>query len=270
MRTGLRNKLLEIAELKDCYEPTVPTKDTPKPYAVTLYSQDSKTGGLEGLSRDIEVWLYMDVSRFGNIDSLKEKVIDKLHFKSFEDPSTGRSYTARFNSTLTEDSVDTDWDAIYVGLSFSVMALKSQETSDSWEDAVTSFIVPTAPNMAIYKGGWSSGFQVPSVLVRTTSSDISALNMHLGREVRTLKVHVLSLSKEEEVRTIESIASALLHAIKILYDVEDRRFLTVEEVNVDLQQDALMSGQITVTMSRLKSPSQNYDFINFIEGKRIN
>lgn len=270
MRTGLRNKLLEIEELKDCYEPTVPTKDTLKPYAVTLYSQDSKSSGLEGLSRDIEIWLYMDISRFGKIDNLKEKVIEKLHFKSFEDPSTGRSYTARFNNTLTEDSVDTEWDAIYIGLSFSVMALKNEETSDSWEDAVANFIGSVAPDLELYKGSWSSGFQVPSILIRTENRDLSAINMHLGRESRDIKIHVLSLSKKEEINTLELISSAMIHAIKIEHNREDKRFLTVDNITIDSQQDSLLTGQLTANLSKLVNSGKEYSYISAIEGRRKN
>lgn len=59
MRAGIRQKLIDsIPELKNCYEPTVPSKDTPKPYAVIVQGSDDEQNNPTSFKRTIEIWFY--------------------------------------------------------------------------------------------------------------------------------------------------------------------------------------------------------------------
>ena len=101
MRAGIRQHLIDtVPELKDCYEPTVPTKDTPKPYAIILQSDDTNNGTVVGFKRTIEIWIYKEETSFVELDSLTEKVIKSLDMQVIEDTSENETFTCVFGGAV--------------------------------------------------------------------------------------------------------------------------------------------------------------------------
>ena len=74
MRLAIRDALkLNIADLKEVYEPNIPNKETEKPYAVTVFKDDTKNGETVGYKRNIEVWFYDKRLSFKSLDKLDYK-----------------------------------------------------------------------------------------------------------------------------------------------------------------------------------------------------
>lgn len=270
MRAGIRKQILEmVPDLKDCYEPNVPTYDTPKPYGVVVQGPDTSRQDPTSFQRTIEIWLYNDMDTFKTLDTLTLDVIKALDLKTFTDPNTGLSYTSKFNGTIGQDIVDEEWKAIVRGLQFSVIALHESKTSnDSWEKATAKFI-KSITNITAYEGTWKEDFQVPSLLCRTISKSTAGINYMSYRESRDIRIHVVSDDNGEINRIIDQIEYGLIKAIKIPLDLADRRYLTVQSIREDRSSDMLGVGQVTVTMTRINKIERELTYINKIHGRPI-
>ena len=86
MRLAIRDKILKDTDLKECYEPNVPDKQTQKPYAVTVFKDDTDNGEVLGFKRSIEIWIYDERLSFKSLDKLAEDIIKSLDLKSITDP----------------------------------------------------------------------------------------------------------------------------------------------------------------------------------------
>lgn len=269
MRAGIRKQILEnIPILKECYEPNVPRIDTPKPYAVAVQGTDSSRQDPTSFQRTVEVWLYNDIDTFKVLDSLTLETISALDLKTFTDPDTGLSYTAKFNNTIGQDLVDEEWGAIVRGLQFSIIALhETRSDNDQWEQATAEFI-NLVTDIRAYQGTWKEDFQVPSILCRTISKSTEGINYMAFKESRDIRIHVVSSDKGEMNSIISQIEYELMKAIKIPLDLADRRYLTISSIRENRDSDMLGVGQITVTMTRINKIERDFEYIDKIYGKQ--
>jgi len=266
MRAGIRKQIIKnVITLKDCYEPNVPKKSTEKPYAVVVQGSDTSSQDPTSFQRNIEVWLYCNIGTFQTMDQLMLETIKSLDLKTFTDPNTGLSYTAKFKNTIGQDMVDEEWGAIVRGLEFSVIALHEsvEPTNDTWENAAADFI-EDAVNTVAYRGAWRKDFQVPSVLCRTISKATQPMNYKSFRENRDIRIHVVSDNQNELNQLIDTIEHELMKAIKIPLDIEDRRYLTIQSIREDRNNDMLGTGQVTVTMTRINNIQRDGTYIEKI------
>lgn len=257
-----------MAALKDCYEPNVPKHNTPKPYAVVVQGEDSARQDPTSFERSVEVWIYNDIESFKELDILTEQTIEALDLKTFTDPGTLVSYTAKYNSTVGRDMVDEEWGATVRGLEFSIIALhESKATNDTWEKAAAEFINQTISIQA-YQGTWKKDFQVPSVLCRTLSKSQEPINYAAFRENRDIRIHVVSNEREEINSIINAIEYEFMKAIKIPLNLADKRYLTITAIKEDRTSDMLGTGQITVSMTRINAIQRDQVFIERIYGRK--
>lgn len=271
MRAGLRKQLIDnVISLDNAYEPNVPDKKTAKPYAVIVQGSDRSTNDPTSFSRSVEVWLYNDVDSFQTLDKLMGEVIESLDLKTFKDPNTLLSYTSKFEGTIGQDVVDEEWNAIARGLRFSIISLHDKNTisEDAWENATADFIESIIPGMKTYRGAWREDFQVPSVLCRTLNKSQEIMNYMAFRENREMRIHVVGEHKEQINSIIDTIESGLMNAIKIPLDLVDRRYLTIRSIREDRDRDMLGVGQVTVSMSRIRSIDRDIGVINKVQGKQ--
>ncbi len=96
MRLAIRNQLLkEVTELKGCYEPNVPDKQTEKPYSVVVAKDDTDNGEVVGFKRSIEIWLYDERLSFKSLDKIAEQSIKALNLKVITNPKNPENINNR-------------------------------------------------------------------------------------------------------------------------------------------------------------------------------
>lgn len=269
MRAGIRKKLIDsIPELKDCYEPTVPSKDTVKPYAVILQGSDDEQNNPTSFKRIIEIWLYEKRTTFQKLDNLMEKVITTLDLQTIEDKNTNETFTCMFEGAIGQDVADEEWNAIARGLQFSVIALheENEVNTDTWLEALESY-TKNITDHAVYLNNWKKNFEVPSILWRTTSSDRERINAALIKINKTLVCHIVSNNKNEINELLDKIEDKLIKDLKIPLDLADRRYLTIESIQEDRDADMLGVGQLTIELSRRKMIEDNTPTIDKIYGR---
>lgn len=251
MRLAIRNKLLTDTDLKECYEPNIPDKQTQKPYAVTVFKDDTDNGEVLGFKRSIEIWLYDERLSFKSLDKLSEEVIKALNLKVIIDPKTRESFTCRFDGIVGQDVVDEDWNAIAKGLKFTIVALHedTEENTDKWLNALSDF-TKDITEWPVYLNNWKSNFEVPSILWRVQNQSKERESNTLVKENKTLVCHVVSESKNKISELIDKIEDKLIDSLKVPYDLAERRYLTIESINEDREADMLTKGQLTVELFR--------------------
>ncbi|WP_446897431.1 hypothetical protein ACSVC9_10435 [Clostridium sp. LBM24168] len=271
MRSGIRQKLIDsIPELSNkCYEPNVPTKDTPKPYAVVLQGDDTDNGEVVGFKRTIEVWLYEERTTFKNLDSLGDKVIKALDMQVIEDSKTNETFTCIFDGAIGQDTVDLEWDAIARGLKFTVIALHEDDESpvDPWIEAVSSYI-NNLINIPVYPDYWRKNFAVPSVLCRILKVEPAPATLGANKILKTIRCHFVSRNKGEANSFISTVENELIQDTKIPLDIQDRRYLTISSIREDREADPLTVGQLSIDFFRFESINRkNIPVMNKIEGR---
>lgn len=258
MRAGIREYLLSnIPEFKGCYEPTVPDKDTVKPYAVILQGSDDDNGEVVGFKRTIEIWLYEKRTTFKKLDSLSEKVIKALNMQVIKDLKENETFTCVFEGTIGQDIIDEEWNAIARGLKFSVIALHEEDevNTDNWLDALESY-TKQITDYPIYLNSWKQNFEVPSILWRVSNTSKERINSALIKESKTLICHIASNNKNEINKLLDNIEDKLITDLKIPLDLADKRYLTIESIQEDREADMLSKGQLTVKFFRRKMIEQ--------------
>jgi len=254
MRAGIRQHLIDtVSELKNCYEPTVPTKDTLKPYAIVLQGSDDDNGEVVGFKRTIEIWLYEKRTTFKNLDSLAQKAISALNMQPISDIITNETFTCIYDGAIGQDVIDEEWDAIARGLRFTVIALNEEDevNIDPWLDALSTYTQGLI-DITVYLNNWKKNFQVPSILWRVQSQSKERENSALIKESKTIVGHVASNNKNEINMLLDNIEDRLIMDLKIPLDLVNKRYLTVESVSEDREADMLSKGQLTVKLSRRK------------------
>lgn len=270
MRAGVRQHLIDtVLELKNCYEPTVPTKDTVKPYAVVVQCDDTDNGEVVGFKRTIEIWLYENRTTFKNLDSLAEKVIKKLDMKVVTDIKTNETFTCIYGGAIEKDIVDETWDAIARKLKFTVIGLREEDevNVDSWLDALSDYTKNITSN-AVYLNSWKKNLKIPSILWRVKNQSKERENNYLIKESKTLICHIASNNKNEINKLLDDIEDRLINDLKIPLDLADKRYLTVESIEEDREADMFSKGQLTVKLFRRKTRKINDGpTINKIHGR---
>lgn len=268
MRAGIRKKLIDsIPELKDCYEPTVPDKSTPKPYAVVLQGPDDKNNDPTSYKRTIEIWLYAERLTFLDLDSLMEKTISALDLQTITE-DTGESYTCVFDGTIGDDVVDEEWDSIARGLKFNIIALHEDDESsvDPWIEAVENYI-NSLINIPVYADYWKKNFAVPSVLCRILNIKPEAKTLGANKITKTIRCHFISKNKGEANNFISIIENQLIQDTKIPLNIADRRYLIINSIREDREADPLTVGQLSVDFFRLENIKNNAPIMEKIYGR---
>lgn len=259
MRAGIRQQLINSKiGIIDCYEPNVPNKETPKPYAIVLQSDDTKNNETVGFKRTIEIYFYVKRTSFKSLDEIVDKAIKALHMQTVEDPKTNEVFTCIFNGIVGQDGIDEEWNALYRGLQFNVIALhdETEENTDRWLDSIKDF-TSKITDLPVYLNTWQKNFAVPSILWRVQKQSKERESNTLVKENKTLICHIVSESKSQISELIDNIEDNLIDSFKIPYDLVDRRYLTIESINEDREADMLTKGQLTVELFRRRMVKRN-------------
>lgn len=259
MREAIRQQL--ISQVPDVagrvFEPHAAGANTPKPYLVLRQGIDTEDTPWTGFRRIVEVWPYLPRTTFKAVDALAKKVIPALNGQLLTDTETGEVFTCVYLGTAVQDYVDEDWDALTRGLRFAVLALQAmtvQETvaNDSWLEALANWTEgKLGAGWTVYRNAWPLGYKRPAVLWRLTTIRVEDKAKAMFEVRKQLQGHVLGATPNQELSAALSIVEGLGSAIKIPLDLATRRYLQVVEPIADYRMDALTSGQITVTLSRL-------------------
>lgn len=270
MRLAIRDKILKDTDLKECYEPNIPDKQTQKPYAVTVFKDDTDNGEVLGFKRSIEIWIYDERLSFKGLDKIAEQSIKALNLKVITNPKTGESFTCRFNGIIGQDIVDEDWNAIAKGLKFTIIALHedTEANKDKWLDALSSYS-KNIIDIPIYLNNWKSNFQVPSILWRVTDKDKIRETNKVIKEEKTFICHVVSENKSEIEQILDNIEEHLITDLKIPYDIKNRRYLTIKKISEDKESDMITKGQLTIELFKRKMIEDNTPKLKTITGKGI-
>jgi hypothetical protein len=266
MRAGIRKALIDnIPELTDCFEPTVPGKDTLKPYAVVLQGNDVDNGDTIGFKRTIEIWIYEKRTTFKKLDILTKKVKDCLDFETIIDEN--EAFTCIYEGAAGQDVVDEEWDCIARGLSFSVIALYEDtgEVSDTWVEALSKYTNELL-GINVYKDNWKMNFVAPCALWRVTDVEQERVNYDLVKIDKTLKCHIVSKNKDDITNLLDMLETQLIIDKRVQLN-ERRMFLKVDNVKESRDADMFTTGQLTVSFTLLGKIKRDIPTLNHMYGR---
>ncbi|WP_238917253.1 hypothetical protein [Clostridium sp. YIM B02555] len=269
MRYGIKNKLISSnIGINECYEPNVPNKSTPKPYAVIVENDDTKNGNVVGFKRNIEIWLYDERLSFKSLDEMVKKTIDALNLQTIEDTKANETFTCIFNGVIENDIVDEEWDAIAKGISFTIVALhdETEANTDEWLEALSNY-TKNIIDYPIYLNNWKKDFSVPSILWRVKStSNVRELNSVI-KETKVIVGHIVHSDMNQINKVLDDIEQNLIQDLKIPFNIQQRRYLTINNITENREADMLTQGQLTIEFFKRRMYYKPVETINHIKGK---
>lgn len=260
MRNAIREKLLsEIPEFKDIYEPHVAGPEAEKPYGIIRQGVDTDENDWSGFRRIVEVWPYVSRSTFAEVDSLAKKVIKTLDQRLITDQKSGDAFSCIYLGTVGQDVVDSEWDAITRGLRFAVLALQHADddmkvSSDPWITALSDWTRDIlGDSWTVYENRLPLGYKRPCVLWRLDAYQAEGVNRAAFQVTKDVVGHAISRNPNQKIQAASLIAERLMEAIKVPLDIEDRRYMTVQQPRTDFKADGFNNGQISVRLMRKTS-----------------
>nr|DAT13155.1 MAG TPA: hypothetical protein [Caudoviricetes sp.] len=262
MRSAIRNAIKEyIPEFVDVFEPSVPNRNTEKPYAVIQQVNDSESvQGAIGSERKINIWIYNDRTSFKELDSMQKKIIEAINFKPLFDDETKKHFTCIYKGVTSSDVNDPDWDIIARPLSFSVIALDKADnvTADNEVSLVCMYLEEilknnSGINISVYKNGWNQDLTIPAILVRTNKVERKTIVNNLNQVDKTMKIHVVDTNVDRMINIIERIEDKLILDKLIVFNktlkdgTTNRWKLELARLSEDRESDMFTLGQITAT-----------------------
>nr|DAK14585.1 MAG TPA: hypothetical protein [Caudoviricetes sp.] len=262
MRSAIRNAIKEyIPEFVDVFEPSVPNRNTEKPYAVIQQVNDSESvQGAIGSERKINIWIYNDRTSFKELDSMQKKIIEAINFKPLFDDETKKHFTCIYKGVTSSDVNDPDWDIIARPLSFSVIALDKADnvTADNEVSLVCMYLEEilknnSGINISVYKDGWNQDLTIPAILVRTNKVERKTIVNNLNQVDKTMKIHVVDTNVDRMINIIERIEDKLILDKLIVFNktlkdgTTNRWKLELARLSEDRESDMFTLGQITAT-----------------------
>lgn len=262
MRSAIRNAIKEyIPEFVDVFEPSVPNRNTEKPYAVIQQVNDSESvQGAIGSERKINIWIYNDRTSFKELDSMQKKIIEAINFKPLFDDETKKHFTCIYKGVTSSDVNDPDWDIIARPLSFSVIALDKADnvTADNEVSLVCMYLEKilknnSGINISVYKDGWNQDLTIPAILVRTNKVERKTIVNNLNQVDKTMKIHVVDTNVDRMINIIERIEDKLILDKLIVFNktlkdgTTNRWKLELARLSEDREFDMFTLGQITAT-----------------------
>lgn len=263
MRNGVRDRLInQIVEIGGrVFEPEAAMPTTPKPYLVVVVGVDTEESEWAGFRRIIEVWPYLDRTKFETVDDMARDVVAALDSQLLTDPVTGEKFTCVFIGNAGEgDVVDDTWGIITRGLRFMVLGVHPVATNevaldDSWLTALATWtdglLNPDPLNKVygVYKNAWPADYKAPAVLWRLAKTDKAPKTAKVYEVTKTFVGHVIGTPNTRR-NTADAIEAGAFDAIKIVLDAENRRYMKVVDCETDLRADPMTGGQLALTLSR--------------------
>lgn len=262
MRSAIRKAIKDyIPEFVDVFEPSVPNRNTEKPYAVIQQVNDSESvQGAIGSERKINIWIYNDRTSFKELDSMQKKIIEAINFKPLFDDETKKHFTCIYKGVTSSDVNDPDWDIIARPLSFSVIALDKADniTADNEVSLVCMYLEEilknnSGINISVYKDGWNQDLTIPAILVRTNKVERKTIVNNLNQVDKTMKIHVVDTNVDRMINIIERIEDKLILDKLIVFNktlkdgTTNRWKLELARLSEDRESDMFTLGQITAT-----------------------
>lgn len=262
MRSAIRKAIKDyIPEFVDVFEPSVPNRNTEKPYAVIQQVNDSESvQGAIGSERKINIWIYNDRTSFKELDSMQKKIIEAINFKPLFDDETKKHFTCIYKGVTSSDVNDPDWDIIARPLSFSVIALDKADniTADNEVSLVCMYFEEilknnSGINISVYKDGWNQDLTIPAILVRTNKVERKTIVNNLNQVDKTMKIHVVDTNVDRMINIIERIEDKLILDKLIVFNktlkdgTTNRWKLELARLSEDRESDMFTLGQITAT-----------------------
>ncbi|MCD9020498.1 hypothetical protein [Cohnella silvisoli] len=227
-----------------------------KPYVLLVQGAVTDESRWTGFRTQFEVWPYVAQTEFADVDELTELILLALDGQVITDPDTNEVFTCEYQGTVGADKVDPDRNGLTRGLLFSVIAAQpvaQAETveEDKWLVALSNWTSSLLGNgWHVYRERWPLNYLCPSVLWRLEGVEALEGN-RAGFEARKrFAGHVIGRTLNEQTLVVNQLVEGLNASIKIPLEIANRRYLTVLNPVVDLKGDAMLDGQISITLSR--------------------
>ncbi|SDO86504.1 hypothetical protein [Selenomonas ruminantium] len=256
MREIIRQALIDgVPEVEGrVFEPWVATADTEKPYLVVRETAESDNVEWAGFRGRIEVWPYVELESLSVVDSLAKEINEALHMKFLAD-GEGEAITCIADG-MGEDISDMDWDALTRCVSFYTLAIQPTETrgtadNDPWVDALVSWTQDLlGKGYEVYGGKIPGTYQRPAVLWRLDNLEITDAGAYAFDVQKKVACHVFGRNAVEETNIAVLISEHMGSQYKIPLKIAERRFMTLQDLNVSLYTDSMKQGHLRAILSR--------------------
>lgn len=179
---------------------------------------------------------------------------------------------SRNNSPIIKEIADPkDKANKYIYMTYKVHYWKSlQETTptDTWLEALSVWTGSVmGADWIVYRGAWPLGYTRPAIMWRMTGTEVIEKGLAMYEVRKKFTGHILGRSYNEQVAGAVTLTQELGKTVKVVLDAANRRYMTVKTPALNLQADALSTGQLSVLLSRnTNRPTEAIPYIMKVQG----
>lgn len=250
MQKELRRYLIEELVtkrklIKEIYLPFVPPADVETPYLVIQQKKDNLVNNATFDINDFTIFIQINENEsYSKLHEIQEEIYNVLHLKTF---GNEKKYTANYRGNTFGENLDSNLRVKYTGINYQVVALKAKNESNSYEKAV-AFFVQENTEIKTYLNHWTSGFEVPSILIRSAKVEEEIIAFDTQKTTHQIIIHVVS-DKEKEIQKVTNEIVRLINMNQIIPFENGYLFLD-SKITKDFNKDMITEGQIDFKVSK--------------------
>ena len=260
MRDAIKQKIAELVpELQGRIFDVLPPEGQQTPFAVIVLGEEIWKSGWAGYRQVVRVRLHGSTGDAPLRDEQARRLIDGLHRIPIPVSTPDGASTVMFHylGSREAESSDSSSGTSVRALRFGIYIPESQgdaqagAPADEWLAALAVWTKEQLDDSwAVYRDQWPAGLGSKSVLWRMTGYETRLPGASMYEVRKSFTGHVIAPDTASEQGTVIQLAERLSAQIQLPLDAAQRRYLSAAEIKADLQADAILEGQLRLTLAQ--------------------
>lgn len=273
MRAAIKQVVTDIIPaLKGrLYDVQPPTETSQDPYGVIALGEEVWKSSWAGYRQVVRMQLYAGSSGLELADKWARALINGLHHERVTSTSD-EAFTLHYLGVPDAEKFDAGTGKAFRTLRFGVyvpeaVAGNQSKQPDEWLTALAEWTRNQLGNSwSVYQAVWPSAPGASAILWRMTGCEtkMAGASMYEVRKrfIGHITAETVSIEQTAAVSLIEELGST----VQLPLDPEKRRYMSVAEASADLQADAILDGQLRLTLvQRRMRPAEEAALIRRVD-----
>ncbi|GAB6988037.1 hypothetical protein [Paenibacillus pini] len=273
MRAAIKERITEIIPLlKDrLYDLIPPLEVTDDPYAVIALGEEIWKSAWAGYRQVVRLQLYAGHSGLDQADDWARALIHRLHQKRVVSTGAG-AFTLYYLGVPEAEKFDAVAGKACRTLRFGVYVPEAGASDlfdppDEWLTALVDWTTDRlGESWNVYQTTWPADQNTYAVLWRIVGCETKMVGASMYEVRKRYIGHITAPMGAAEHKAAVSLVEELGSKVQIPLDTDQRRYMAVAEASADLQADAILDGQLRLTLvQRRMRPAEDAALIRRVD-----